>query len=115
MKILLLIIISTLTSTVYCQTESKLYEKAYFEAKHNNETAYITSFTSRDEGFSNDDFNQMKTTFFQKEGFFKVEISGDKTKIDVYHLSFIDAETIKGFVTPIKEAVDFKEAVIFTF
>ncbi len=115
MKYLFILFIICSSTTSFSQTEDQQYENAYFLVHQKGEHAFTTEVVSNTAIFTDDEFKIIKTHLLQKEGIFRVDFSKNSKSILVYHLSYIEVETIKDFVTPIVESVDFKERVIYTF
>ena len=115
MKAFFLLIALLASFISFSQSESQKYEDAYFQVQHKNESAFLTTIKSPNLAFTKAEFREIKDTMLKKEGIFKVEIVENDFVINVYHLSYIEVETIKFFVLPIKSNISLEEKVPFEF
>lgn len=93
--------------------EDELYEKARFEAKNKELNTYYSDVEVYDVAITPNVLNNLKYTMYNKEGIFKLELLEEGKRLRVYHMEYIERETIKLYVERYVEKFDIHEAILF--
>ena len=111
MKFIITLSIILSTSCLFSQvkTEAQRWENARFLVVKQNQEAFKTIIKSKGATFTKEEFKSIQSNSLLKEGIFDVKILENNQAIEIYYISFIEIETIKSFVLPIKSDVYFSE------
>lgn len=89
--------------------EDKIWENARFEATQNLHTIYYTDVNNAQGTFNYDELIELKDQMFEKEGIVRIELLDLDRTFRIYHLEYIEVETIKLYVLPIESGVEIME------
>jgi hypothetical protein len=82
------------------QIDDKKKEQAYYEVSQRGEQAFFTDLNVSAQPFDERIAVRFTSDILEKEGVFGVELHNGGKTLRVYHLSYIDQDGIKSFMTP---------------